>query len=253
MTVSSSRFAFYVLRFINIKTILIAFLILGVIYSVVTPIFEASDELWHYPLVQWLSKGNPLPVQDAKNVGPWKQEASQPPLYYWLMGGATSGSIRATWRRCGRRIRTSITASSRPMAIATSSFTTAARSIPVAGTVLAVHLARLLSVLMGAATVWLTYRIALELFPIGQWLALGAAAVNAFTPMFIFISGAVNNDNLTMTLCSLGLLLIVKRVRAKEQGSGIRERRRKKCLSRRTFFIASDVGCRWELCWAWAH
>ena len=53
------------------------------------PIFEASDELWHYPLVQWLSKGNPLPVQDAKNVGPWKQEASQPPLYYYLTGWAT--------------------------------------------------------------------------------------------------------------------------------------------------------------------
>ena len=87
---------------------------------------------------------------------------------------------------------------------------------------LAVHLARLLSVLMGAATVWLTYRIALELFPDRPWLALGAAAVNAFTPMFIFISGAVNNDNLTMTLCSLGLLLIVKRVRENE-GSGIRD------------------------------
>ena len=40
--------------------------------------------------------------------------------------------------------------------------------------------------------------------------------------MFIFISGAVNNDNLTMTLCSLGLLLIVKRVREYE-GSGIRD------------------------------
>src|SRR5512141_3479176 len=72
-----------------IKLILIAFVIVASIYSIVTPIFEASDELWHYPLVQWLSKGNPLPVQDAKNVGPWKQEASQPPLYYHLTGWAT--------------------------------------------------------------------------------------------------------------------------------------------------------------------
>jgi len=77
---------------------------------------------------------------------------------------------------------------------------------------------------MGAATVWLTYRIALELFPDRPWLALGAAAVNAFTPMFIFISGAVNNDNLTMALCSLGLLLIVKRVREYE-GLGIRDQK----------------------------
>ena len=90
MTPSSSRFISYASRLISIKTILMAFLVLGAIYSVVTPIFEASDELWHYPLVQWLSKGNSLPVQDPHNVGPWKQEASQPPLYYWLMGWATS-------------------------------------------------------------------------------------------------------------------------------------------------------------------
>ena len=74
----------------TIGLILIAFVLLATTYSLVTPIFEASDELWHYPLVQWLSQGNPLPVQDAKNVGPWKQEASQPPLYYYLTGWATS-------------------------------------------------------------------------------------------------------------------------------------------------------------------
>jgi hypothetical protein len=46
---------------------------------------------------------------------------------------------------------------------------------------------------------------------------LSAAAVNAFTPMFVFVSGAVNNDNLTMALCSLALLLMVKRLRAPEE------------------------------------
>src|SRR5512136_3509449 len=83
------RITHYALRLINIKTILTLFVLLASLYSVVTPVFEASDELWHYPLVQWLSKGNPLPVQAAQNAGPWKQEASQPPLYYWLMGWAT--------------------------------------------------------------------------------------------------------------------------------------------------------------------
>src|SRR5512140_3565523 len=85
-----SRITHRVPRLFNIKTILVLFVLLASTYSVITPIFEASDELWHYPLVQWLSKGNPLPVQDAKNTGPWKQEASQPPLYYYLTGWATS-------------------------------------------------------------------------------------------------------------------------------------------------------------------
>jgi 4-amino-4-deoxy-L-arabinose transferase-like glycosyltransferase len=220
-----SRTTHYARRLLNIKTVLIAFLVLGVTYSVVTPIFEASDELWHYPLVQWLSKGNPLPVQDAKNVGPWKQEASQPPLYYYLMGWSTfwiDTRDMAQVRQENPHVDNGVITpdGNRNLVV----HNPQDESFPWRGTVLAVHLARLLSVLMGAVTVWLTYRIALELFPDRPWLALGAAAVNAFTPMFIFISGAVNNDNLTMTLCSLGLLLIVKRVREYE-GSGIRDQK----------------------------
>ncbi len=228
----TSRIAHFAARFFNIKIILLAFLVLGVIYSVVTPVFEASDELWHYPLVQWLSKGNPLPVQNAQNVGPWKQEASQPPLYYWLMGTATSWintNDMTQVRQENPHVDNGVITpdGNRNLVVHNAQ----REAFPWSGTVLAVHLARLLSVLMGAATVWLTYHIALELFPPAgggktregeTWLALGAAAVNAFTPMFIFISGAVNNDNLTMMLCSLGLLLIVKRVRANE-GLGIRD------------------------------
>jgi 4-amino-4-deoxy-L-arabinose transferase-like glycosyltransferase len=220
-----SRITQYAVRFFNIKTILIAFLLLGVTYSVVTPLFEASDELWHYPMVQWLSKGNPLPVQDAKNAGPWKQEASQPPLYYYLMGWATfwiDTTDMAQVRYQNPHVQPGVMTSDGNRNLVIHNLQT--ESFPWQGTVLAVHLARLLSVLMGAATVWLTYRIALELFPGRPWLALGAAAVNAFTPMFIFISGAVNNDDLTMMLCSLGLLLIVKRVREYE-GSGIRDQK----------------------------
>jgi 4-amino-4-deoxy-L-arabinose transferase-like glycosyltransferase len=233
-----SRTTHYAARFLNIKTILIAFLILGVIYSVVTPIFEASDELWHYPLLQWLSKGNPLPVQDAKNVGPWKQEASQPPLYYWLTGAATAWidtSDMAQVRRENPHVNNGVITPDGNLNLVVHN--PQVESFPWRGSVLAVHLARLMSVLMGAVTVWLTYRIALELFSDRSWLALGAAAVNAFTPMFIFISGAVNNDNLTMMLCSLGLLLIVKRLREYE-GPSIRDQKaaERKLSFRQDFF-----------------
>ena len=62
--------------------ILALFLLLGSTYALVTPPFEASDELWHYPMIRHLADGNPLPVQvfDPALAGPWKQEASQPPL-----------------------------------------------------------------------------------------------------------------------------------------------------------------------------
>ncbi|HFC12563.1 MAG TPA: hypothetical protein ENJ56_06925, partial [Anaerolineae bacterium] len=65
--------------------------LLGFFYAIVNPVFEGGDELWHYPLVQHLANGNPLPVQvfDSAEAGPWKQQASQPPLYYYVAAALT--------------------------------------------------------------------------------------------------------------------------------------------------------------------
>jgi 4-amino-4-deoxy-L-arabinose transferase-like glycosyltransferase len=93
-----------------------------------------------------------------------------------------------------------------------------AESFPWRGTTLAVHLVRFLSVLMGAATVYLTYRLSLELVPNRPNVALVAAAINAFTPMFVFISGAVNNDNLVIPLCSLALLSMIRIAKGTSDG-----------------------------------
>ena len=69
--------------------ILVLFFLLGIVYALLTPVFEASDEVWHYPMIRHLADGNSLPVQvmDPAQAGPWKQEASQPPLYYPAMSG----------------------------------------------------------------------------------------------------------------------------------------------------------------------
>ncbi|PID85939.1 MAG: hypothetical protein CSB13_05395, partial [Chloroflexi bacterium] len=80
------------------------------------------------------------------------------------------------------------------------------------GTLLAVRMVRLASVLMSAGTVLLTYLIGKEVAPNRPEIALGAAAVNAFLPMFLFISGAVNNDNLAILLASLAVWLMLKSV-----------------------------------------
>lgn len=66
-----------------VAALLIAFAALAETYSLVTPVFEASDELWHYPVVQYIASGHGLPVQTPPDrPGLWKQQASQPPLYY---------------------------------------------------------------------------------------------------------------------------------------------------------------------------
>src|SRR5690606_35070225 len=93
---------------------------------------------------------------------------------------------------------------------------TGSEAFPWTGTALAVHVARLFSVALGLGTVLATYALGRAVFPEWPLVALGAAALNAFLPMFLFISGSVNNDNLSNLLGNLLTLLIVKLVQATE-------------------------------------
>ena len=203
-----------------ITFILIGFIILGTAYSVVTPLFEASDELWHYPFVKHLADGGGLPVQDPRIEQPWRQEGSQPPLYYALGALATcwvdtSDFAEVRWLNPHADIGVETADGNLNMVVHTER-----ESFPYRGTALAVHIVRFLSVLMGAVTVLCTYLIALEIFPGQRTLAAGAAAFNAFVPMFLFISASVNNDNLVIPLCSLTLLFLIRLVRGDKLGIG---------------------------------
>jgi len=174
-------------RYWAIAGIIVAFIALSATYSVVTPIFEASDELWHYPFVKHLADGNGLPVQDAKVDQPWRQEGSQPPLYYALAAAATSW-IDTSDMELVRHLNPHVDPGATPDGNVNLAVHHPEReAFPWQGTVLAVHLIRFLSVLMGTAAIYLTYLIAREVLPDQPALALGAAAIQAFTPMVIFI------------------------------------------------------------------
>ncbi|MCB0174152.1 MAG: hypothetical protein KDJ97_26800, partial [Anaerolineae bacterium] len=80
MPMSSNRSSFLPLPRSAIFIALL-FTFLATVYSIVTPIFESPDELWHYPFVWHLAQTAELPVQDPANPQLWQQEGSQPPLY----------------------------------------------------------------------------------------------------------------------------------------------------------------------------
>src|SRR5687768_3862668 len=65
------------------------YLILATLYSIVTPVFEASDEISHYPVVEHIATTGELPIQRPGVETLWEQEGSQPPLYYLLSAGLT--------------------------------------------------------------------------------------------------------------------------------------------------------------------
>ncbi|MCC7361605.1 MAG: glycosyltransferase family 39 protein [Anaerolineales bacterium] len=198
------------LRCLALPLLLAAFILLGTVYAVVTPLFEVSDELWHYPMVKTLADGQGLPVQDPANPGPWRQEGSQPPLYYAVMALATSwidtsdmAAVRWVNPHADNGL---ITADGNNNIL----IHTAREQWPWTGTVLAVRLIRILSVLLAAGTVYCTYRLALEALPGRGDLALAAAGFVAFTPMFVFISASVNNDTLAITLSTATLWLMAR-------------------------------------------
>ncbi len=197
--------------------ILAGYVALASIYGIVTPIFEASDELWHYPMIKYLAdNGLRLPPQDPANPGPWRQEGSQPPLYYMLSAILTAGidtSDLDTVRRQNPHADIGVV---RPDGNANMIVhRTEAESFPWRGTALAVHVVRFFSIALGLGTVLVTYQLAKEIFSDEPLIALGAAALNAFLPMFLFISGSVNNDNLSNLLGNLLTLLIVWLLKSK--------------------------------------
>lgn len=185
-------------RNIPLVCLLVAYTLLAVGYSAVMPLGEAPDEVSHYAYARYLALEHDLPPP----AGPARGEVFQPPLYYAL------GALVSWWIPEGDF---SIKANSDyAPAIADQVpnvlLHTRQEAFPWRDGALAWHLMRLVSVEMGIITVWATYALALLAFPHRPWLALAAAAFNAFLPEFLFISGAVNNDNLAAMLAGLILL-----------------------------------------------
>ena len=63
------------------------FIILGLSYSILTPIFENSDETLHYPYAKHLADGRGLPLAVPGQL--WNQEGTQHPLYYAIVAAGT--------------------------------------------------------------------------------------------------------------------------------------------------------------------
>ncbi len=155
-------------------------------YSAITPAGGADqhnpDENAHLLYVAAVASGH-LPVFHA---GQADYEAHQPPLYYILcapvyqaaadmLGSDSLISPQAQARRVG------------------------------AG--------RLVSVLLGALLILVTFLCVRECFPENPWLALGAAAFVALLPMNIAVCASVSNDALSDLLVAAALWRLARLVR----------------------------------------
>ena len=188
-----TRFSTAVRSHLLFTAILIGYLVLAVGFSLANPIYESTDELHHFRYIRYLQQYGALPEQRADQP---RIQAHHPPLYYLIAALATS------W------ITPDHDALYEPVANPYYGYRYweinndnknrylhgPDEAWPYHGVVLMVHVARWVNVLLGAIMVWVTYQIGLTIFPKRKWLAAGAAAIVAFNPQFLFMSGAVNND-----------------------------------------------------------
>jgi 4-amino-4-deoxy-L-arabinose transferase-like glycosyltransferase len=178
--------------------VLLAFVLLAAWYSVTIPLGEAPDEVPHFTYIRYLARHGRLPTTTEEH------EAFQPPLYYAL------GAALTFWVEDDPGAPFAVRANAHfdvadPRAPKNLLLHTSDEAWPYRGWALAWHLVRLLSVALGAVTVWAVYRLGRVLFPEQPAIPLTMAALTAFTPQFLFMSAVVNNDNAATAFSALVL------------------------------------------------
>jgi 4-amino-4-deoxy-L-arabinose transferase-like glycosyltransferase len=187
--------------------IVVTHLALGVLYSVTVPIWEAHDEWGHYAFVRYLATERAFPPPGTKLVERY-DESHQPPLYYILSALATF------WINTDDGLEPIInpyaTTGDGTGGVNFAIHRWEVESFPYRGTVLSIHVTRLVSVLLSTLVVWITYLIGRSLFPEREEIALGATAINAFWPLFVFMGSVVNNDILVTAFSCLALFFLIR-------------------------------------------
>jgi 4-amino-4-deoxy-L-arabinose transferase-like glycosyltransferase len=194
----------------------------GVAWSLIVPPFQVPDENAHYAYVQQVAERGTLPrhIDPEGLFSPREDQLLGALLTYGVVGHRDNPAPEtevqqqvidaiAKQNLSARGSGDVLTATSNPPLYY------ALQAIPYkltpGGKVLDKLAAmRLLSALMGAVTVLLVFLFLRELLPANRWAWPGGALVVAFQPLFGFMSGGVNNDDL-LYLTSTGVLWAVAR------------------------------------------
>ncbi len=167
--------------------ILAVYLILGTLYALFTPIWQAPDEPAHFNNIRAIAAGGRLPVlqpgdydqsylDDIKArkfpadmpIDGIRYEGHQPPLYYWL-------ATPVFWCTSGWGLR--------------------GQSVAL----------RLLGVWLGAGVIVLIWASTRRLFPGQPLRAHLAAGFAAVLPMHVAMMASINNDSLSELFIALGI------------------------------------------------
>ncbi len=174
------------------------YVVLAVAYSWVMPLGESPDEVDHFLYVHYLVENREFPVMHPDSAENETMEANQPPLFYLLNAAVTAPLPRAA--TADFPLNACFTFDPLDGGRAHFYLHQSAEQTALSADYLAFRAARLVSVVLGALTIWLAYRLGRRVTLGGRHVGLLAAGILAFTPQFIFMTASVNNDVLTAVL-----------------------------------------------------
>lgn len=177
-----------------------AHLALGLLYSLVTPPWEAHDEWAHFRYAEFVAQERRLPPPGERLTTAYRyDEASQPPLYYILTALPLQAILFDTHAPVSNpfaEVSVGVNFAVHDPAI---------ESFPWRGRILSLHLARWFSLLLSTLGPWPVFALTRWLFPAQPSVALGALASFALSPQALFMGSTVTNDGLVTALGALAL------------------------------------------------
>jgi Predicted membrane protein (DUF2142) len=186
-------------------------LLTGVVWSLIIPLFQVPDEEAHVGYAQYLAETGRLPSGGNNETGLSAEERALMRATYWRVVIFHPESRPPVTEAENRRLEQTLdkdlnreseggyTRASANPPLYYAAAAAAYRGSPSSHLHDRIHFMRLISALLAAVTVLLIFLFLRELLPGTPWAApVGALAV-AFQPMFGFMSGGVNSDNLLYT------------------------------------------------------
>ena len=193
-------------------------------WALITPVFQGPDEVDHFAYTQSLVERGEKPINDPRAARlRWSNAENLALEDTSLWTDHQVGDTRAPWLSAQAHDYAEDARLLHPSRSDGGGYTTSATHGPAYYLALApaylatehgsifsqLTLMRVTSALLGALVVLFTYLLARELAPRRPWLAVVAALLVAYEPMYGFISGIVNNDvGVNAAAAALELLLI---------------------------------------------
>ncbi len=201
--------------------ILVIYLALTVIQSLTLPVFEGPDEQRHYAYARYLVNHQALPPvnkepNDDSSTYKVGQEAGQPPFYYTFIALVTApfpgaddvqGFVNANPYMTAYDV-TGVTNDNHNRYLHGQE-----RYTPFTGLSLAIHVARLVSVILGALALLGVYGAVRAFAPAHPAVALLATALTACQPVFIFLNSAITNDSAVICFTTLTIWMALRILR----------------------------------------